>query len=88
MPNRETYVRWLRVQPYGSDARQSSRLAMLSSFIDMHAFGISANLMSLGAIDLGMIVDSVPAKMDRMKKPALRGRLFCVWTRDAGQKIL
>ena len=32
-------------------------LSMLVSFIGMHVFGISANLMSLGAIDFGMIVD-------------------------------
>src|SRR5258708_2573947 len=31
--------------------------SMLVSFIGMRYFGISANLMSLGAIDLGMIVD-------------------------------
>ncbi|MEO6965220.1 MAG: CusA/CzcA family heavy metal efflux RND transporter [Acidobacteriaceae bacterium] len=32
-------------------------LAMLVSFINMRLFGFSANLMSLGAIDFGMIVD-------------------------------
>ena len=32
-------------------------LAMLIAFIGMKAFGISANLMSLGAIDFGLIVD-------------------------------
>jgi cobalt-zinc-cadmium resistance protein CzcA len=32
-------------------------LSMLFGFIGMAAFGISANLMSLGAIDFGMIVD-------------------------------
>jgi cobalt-zinc-cadmium resistance protein CzcA len=32
-------------------------LSMLVSFLGMRAFGISANLMSLGAIDFGMIVD-------------------------------
>ncbi len=31
--------------------------SMLISFLGMRAFGISANLMSLGAIDFGMIVD-------------------------------
>ena len=33
-------------------------LAMLFGFILMRIFGVSANLMSLGAIDFGMIVDS------------------------------
>ncbi len=32
-------------------------LAMLFGFIGMYVFGVSANLMSLGAIDFGMIVD-------------------------------
>jgi cobalt-zinc-cadmium resistance protein CzcA len=32
-------------------------LSMLIAFVGMHVFGISANLMSLGAIDFGMIVD-------------------------------
>ena len=32
-------------------------LSMLFGFIGMRAFGVSANLMSLGAIDFGMIVD-------------------------------
>lgn len=33
-------------------------LAMLGAFIGMNYFGISANLMSLGAIDFGLIVDA------------------------------
>lgn len=32
-------------------------LAMLFTFILMHIFGVSANLMSLGAIDFGIVVD-------------------------------
>lgn len=32
--------------------------ALLSAFIGMRVFGVSANLLSLGAIDFGMIVDS------------------------------
>ena len=32
-------------------------LAMLFGFILMRVFGVSANLMSLGAIDFGIVVD-------------------------------
>ena len=32
-------------------------LSMLVGFIGMRLFGVSANLMSLGAIDFGLIVD-------------------------------
>ena len=37
---------------------------MLISFIGMRFFGISANLMSLGAIDFGMIVDGAIVMME------------------------
>jgi cobalt-zinc-cadmium resistance protein CzcA len=39
-------------------------LAMLVSFINMRVFGFSANLMSLGAIDFGMIVDGAVVMME------------------------
>jgi heavy metal efflux system protein len=39
-------------------------LAMLVSFINMRFFGVSANLMSLGAIDFGMIVDGAVVMME------------------------
>jgi cobalt-zinc-cadmium resistance protein CzcA len=32
-------------------------LAMLFAFILMHLFGVSGNLMSLGALDFGLLVD-------------------------------
>lgn len=38
--------------------------SMLISFLGMRVFGISANLMSLGAIDFGMIVDGVVVMME------------------------
>jgi cobalt-zinc-cadmium resistance protein CzcA len=38
--------------------------SMLISFLGMRAFGISANLMSLGAIDFGMIVDGAVVMME------------------------
>src|SRR6202035_2529880 len=39
-------------------------LSMVVSFLGMRAFGISANLMSLGAIDFGMIVDGAIVMME------------------------
>jgi cobalt-zinc-cadmium resistance protein CzcA len=39
-------------------------LSMLVAFIGMNVFGISANLMSLGAIDFGMIVDGAVVMME------------------------
>ncbi|MBS1856077.1 MAG: efflux RND transporter permease subunit [Acidobacteria bacterium] len=39
-------------------------LSMLVAFIGMRVFGISANLMSLGAIDFGMIVDGAVVMME------------------------
>ena len=39
-------------------------LAMLVSFVSMRIFGVSANLMSLGAIDFGMIVDGAVVMME------------------------
>jgi heavy metal efflux system protein len=38
--------------------------SMLMSFLGMRLFGISANLMSLGAIDFGMIVDGAVVMME------------------------
>ena len=40
------------------------RSSMLVAFIGMNVFGISANLMSLGAIDFGMIVDGAVVMME------------------------
>src|SRR6266850_734030 len=39
-------------------------LSMLISFLGMRLFGINANLMSLGAIDFGMIVDGAVVMME------------------------
>jgi heavy metal efflux system protein len=39
-------------------------LSMLFGFVGMAAFGVSANLMSLGAIDFGMIVDGAVVMME------------------------
>ena len=49
-------------------------LSMLIAFMGMRVFGISANLMSLGAIDFGMIVDGAVVMMEnsvrRLQTPA------------------
>jgi cobalt-zinc-cadmium resistance protein CzcA len=39
-------------------------LAMLAGFLGMRLFGVSANLMSLGAIDFGLIVDGAVVMME------------------------
>ncbi|MCC7009930.1 MAG: efflux RND transporter permease subunit [Acidobacteria bacterium] len=39
-------------------------LAMLTGFIGMRIFGVSANLMSLGAVDFGLIVDGAVVMME------------------------
>jgi cobalt-zinc-cadmium resistance protein CzcA len=39
-------------------------LSMLAAFIGMRFFGVSANLMSLGAIDFGLIVDGAVVMME------------------------
>ncbi len=41
-------------------------LSMLFAFIGMKAFGLAANLMSLGAIDFGMIVDGSVVMVENM----------------------
>ncbi len=49
-------------------------LSMLFGFMGMAVFGVSANLMSLGAIDFGMIVDGSVVMMEnavrRLRRPA------------------
>jgi cobalt-zinc-cadmium resistance protein CzcA len=49
-------------------------LSMLVGFIGMRAFGISANLMSLGAIDFGMIVDGAVVMMENSVRRLHRGK--------------
>jgi len=57
-------------------------LAMLFAFIMMHIFGVSANLMSLGAIDFGIVVDGAVIIVEHIlfvlhKKPgAARSKNF------------
>jgi len=44
-------------------------LSMLVGFLGMKIFGVSANLMSLGAIDFGLIVDGAVVLMDNFHRP-------------------
>ncbi len=54
-------------------------VSMLAGFIGMRVFGVSANLMSLGAIDFGLIVDGAVVMMENFVRrrgeiaPALEG---------------
>ena len=48
-------------------------LSMLIAFIGMRVFGVSANLMSLGAIDFGLIVDGSVVMMENFVR-RLRGK--------------
>ena len=49
-------------------------LSMLAAFIGMRALGLSANLMSLGAIDFGLLVDGAVVVIENfMRRRALRG---------------
>lgn len=50
-------------------------LSMLTGFLGMWFFGISANLMSLGAIDFGLIVDGSVVMMENSVR-RLQGRNF------------
>ena len=47
--------------------------SMLISFLGMRLFGISANLMSLGAIDFGMIVDGAVVMMENFDSSTGKG---------------
>ena len=49
-------------------------LSMLFGFLGMAAFGISANLMSLGAIDFGMVVDGAVVMMENSVRHLAEGK--------------
>ncbi|MEZ5351762.1 MAG: CusA/CzcA family heavy metal efflux RND transporter [Bryobacteraceae bacterium] len=57
-------------------------LSMLAGFIGMRFFGISANLMSMGAIDFGMIVDGAVVMMENAVR-RLHGPRAGVWDPSA-----
>ena len=52
-------------------------LAMLTGFIGMRVFGVSANLMSLGAVDFGLIVDGAVVMMENFvrRRPEMEAAL-------------
>jgi cobalt-zinc-cadmium resistance protein CzcA len=52
-------------------------LAMLTGFIGMRIFGVSANLMSLGAVDFGLIVDGAVVMMENFvrRRPEMAATL-------------
>ncbi len=65
-------------------------LSMLFAFIGMREFGLAANLMSLGAIDFGMVVDGSVVMIENMvhrleKEHGTRSRLSIL--RDAAHEV-
>ena len=65
-------------------------LSMLFAFIGMREFGLAANLMSLGAIDFGMVVDGsvvmVENMVHRLQKEGQR-RPVALVIRDAAREV-
>ncbi len=55
-------------------------LSMLFAFIGMHYFGLAANLMSLGAIDFGMVVDGSVVMVENI--------VHKLQTRKKGDKLI
>jgi heavy metal efflux system protein len=65
-------------------------LSMLAAFIGMVEAGISGNLMSLGAIDFGLIVDGSVVMIENILRRLGHGdpdRSFIDVIRDAGQEV-
>src|SRR5690606_41558745 len=50
-------------------------LSMLAAFIAMNAFGVSGNLMSLGALDFGLIVDGSVVMVEHIVHVLARRRV-------------
>ncbi|MCB0716882.1 MAG: efflux RND transporter permease subunit [Bacteroidetes bacterium] len=71
-------------------------LSMLFAFIGMREFGLAANLMSLGAIDFGMVVDGAVVMVDNMvrglrheqEKPPESRRDRRIVLREAGAEVV
>jgi cobalt-zinc-cadmium resistance protein CzcA len=70
-------------------------LSMLFAFIGMREFGLAANLMSLGAIDFGMVVDGAVVMVENMvrrlrdeeDRPAAAQRARVVVIREAAREV-
>jgi heavy metal efflux system protein len=67
-------------------------LSMLAAFIGMNAMGVSGNLMSLGAIDFGLIVDGSVVMMENIFRRLARDehpeRPMARKVFDAGREVL
>lgn len=67
-------------------------LALLFTFIAMRVFGISGNLMSLGALDFGLVIDGaivvVESVTRRLAETRARGAAVAVETRKATSRVL
>ncbi len=71
-------------------------LSMLMAFVAMYLFGYSANLMSLGALDFGLIVDASVVMVENFVRRLERGRppadqrraLFVSAATEVGRPIL
>lgn len=66
-------------------------LAMLFAFAGMWRFGVAASLLSLGALDFGMVVDSSVVMIEnvvrRLSHPAAAGRAHLDVVRDAAIEV-
>jgi cobalt-zinc-cadmium resistance protein CzcA len=65
-------------------------LSMLFAFIGMQEFGLAANLMSLGAIDFGMVVDGSVVMIENMVhrlQDEAKSRPVLLILRDAAQEV-
>lgn len=65
-------------------------VSMLFGFVGMSVFGVSANLMSLGAIDFGMIVDGAVVMVENAARRLHEGNTRCSVkevVRDAAKEV-
>lgn len=68
-------------------------LSILFAFMGMRGFGLAANLMSLGAVDFGMVVDGAVVMIDNIVKrlrplgPEVSTRKRLTVLRDAAQEV-
>ena len=62
-------------------------LSMLCGFIGMRVFGVSANLMSLGAIDFGLIVDGAVVMMENFVRRRAEAENIVSEDRDEQRRL-
>ena len=63
-------------------------LSLLFSFIMMHLFGVSANLMSLGAIDFGIVIDGAVIIVENIMHQLYKKYRNKFFTRDEMDKVI